>query len=67
MSKTVVFGFPGDSQLYVADVGAGTVKPLEDTDGRASELRSNRASSMPGIDFAVALSPADKVFSGLFD
>ncbi|TCP89514.1 hypothetical protein C8J31_102694 [Rhizobium sp. PP-CC-2G-626] len=67
MSKTVVFGFPGDSQFYVADVEAGTVKPLEDTDGRAGELRSSSAPFIRGVDFAVALDPADKAFSGLFD
>ena len=52
---------------YVADVEAGTVKPLEDTDGRAGELRSSRAPFIRGVDFAVALEPADKAFSGLFD
>ncbi len=55
MSKVVVLGFPGETQLYVADVAAGTIVPLADTDGRAGELRSAGAPFARGVDFAVAL------------
>ena len=43
-------------------VGIGGVR-----DGQASALRSAGAPVARGVDFAVALSPADPVFSGLFD
>ena len=67
MSKVIVLGLAGETQLYVADVAAGTIVPLDDSDGRAGALRSAGAPVARGVDFAVALSPADPVFSGLFD
>lgn len=70
MSKVVVFGFPGDEKLYVADVDAGTVAPLGKVTGTlatASQLRASGGVVIKDVDFAVAVASAASVSAGLFD
>ncbi len=70
MAKVVVIGIPGEPGLWVADLGNGTVKPLESTTGdlaRVNALRKPGSAFVKDVDLAVAVSSADKVFSGHVD
>lgn len=70
MSKVVVIGFPGDPNLYLADVDAGTFTPLNNVTGAlasASQLRASGGVVIKDVDFAVAISSAASVSAGLFD
>ena len=70
MARVIVIGVPGDSKLYVADLDAGTVQPLEAVSGAlasASSLRANGATVTKGVDFAVAVKSGDAAAAGLFD
>ncbi|MBW9064729.1 hypothetical protein JNB71_15545 [Rhizobium herbae] len=70
MSKVVVIGFPGDPTLYVADIDAGTVTPLNTVTGAlasANQLRASGGVVVKDVDFAVAISSASSVSAGLFD
>lgn len=70
MSKVVVIGFPGDEQLYVADVAAGTITPLSKVTGSlaaAAQLRASGGTVVKDVDFAVAISSVASASAGLFD
>jgi hypothetical protein len=71
MANVVVIGVPGDSQLYLADLKAGTVTPLSpqagSTLGVADQLRNAGATIVKGVNLAVAVGGAEKAASGVFD
>ncbi|OBZ94950.1 hypothetical protein ADU59_14225 [Pararhizobium polonicum] len=71
MAKVVVIGIPGESGLWLADLTAGTVtqlpKPLSGELATAESLRHSGGAVVKGVDFAVAVSSADQVFSGHFE
>lgn len=71
MSKIIVFGLPGEAGLYLADIEAGTVVPLEaPTNGAlasANDIRKAGGTVVKGVDIAVAVGSADAAFSGVFD
>jgi hypothetical protein len=70
MANAVVFGIAGKAGLWVADLKAGTVKPLDSPTGelaRIAELRKSGGTFVKKVDFAIAVSSAKDVFSGHFD
>ncbi|WEX76457.1 hypothetical protein PYH37_004764 [Sinorhizobium numidicum] len=70
MAKVVVIGIPGEPGLWLADLGNGTVRPLDSVTGdlaTANSLRAKGGAVIKSVDFAVAVSSADEVFSGHFD
>ncbi|WP_082477902.1 MULTISPECIES: hypothetical protein [unclassified Rhizobium] len=71
MAKVVIIGIPGESGLWIADIDAGTVTPLEaPAEGplaAANRLRAGGTVVTKGVDLAVAISSAAKVSSGLLD
>jgi hypothetical protein len=71
MAKVVVLGIPGEPGLWLADLEAGTVSqidaPAEGALGSANELRTGGSTVIKGVDFAIAVSSAAKVSSGLLD
>lgn len=71
MANFVVIGVPGDPQLYLADLGAGTVSPLNAPAGSdlgiADQLRSAGATVVRGVNLAVAVGTANNAGSGKFD
>ncbi|OHV82453.1 hypothetical protein [Ensifer sp. LCM 4579] len=70
MAKVVVIGIAGEPGLWLADLGNGTVKPLESTTGdlaSVSALRKPGSVFVKDVDLAVAVSSADRVFSGHVD
>lgn len=71
MAKVVVIGIPGDAGLWLADIDAGTITALEAPGegplAAANKLRAGGAVVTKGVDFAVAISSAAKVSSGLLD
>lgn len=69
-AKVVVIGIPGEPGLWLADLGSGTVTPLDQVTGdlaAADKLRAQGGTIVKNVDLAVAVSSADKVFSGHFD
>jgi len=67
MSRAVVFGIAGDAKLWIADLDAGTVKPLDGATGdlaKVADLRKSGASVVKKVDFAIAVSSAKSAFSG---
>lgn len=70
MTKVVVIGIAGEPGLWLADLGNGTVRPLDSVTGdlaTANGLRSKGGTIVKDVDLAVAVSSADEVFSGHFD
>ncbi|MDL2402969.1 hypothetical protein [Rhizobium mayense] len=67
----VVIGIPGDPQLYLADLKAGTVTPLapqaQSSIHAADQLRHAGATIVKGVNLAVAVGSVDKAASGVFD
>ncbi|MCV9963206.1 hypothetical protein OIU34_14955 [Pararhizobium sp. BT-229] len=71
MAKVVVIGIPGETDLWLADLTAGTVtalpKPLTGELATAEALRSAGGAVIKGVDFAVAVSSEAQVFAGHYD
>jgi hypothetical protein len=71
MAKVIVIGVEGEEGLWLADLAAGTVVPLQPPAtgelATVSDLRKSGSTVVKGVDLAVAVSAADKVFAGLFD
>jgi hypothetical protein len=67
----VVIGIPGDPQLYLADLKAGSVTPLapqaQSALQTADQLRQAGATIVKGVNLAVAVGDAEKAASGVFD
>ncbi|MBB5573880.1 MULTISPECIES: hypothetical protein [Rhizobium] len=67
----VVIGIPGDPQLYLADLSAGTVTPLapqaQSPLHAADQLRHAGATVVKGVNLAVVVGGAAKAASGVFD
>ncbi|ANK86845.1 MULTISPECIES: hypothetical protein [Rhizobium] len=69
MAKAVIIGIPGEEGLWLADLDAGTVKPLNPTGelATASSLRKAGGIFVKGVDLAVAVSSAQIALSGHVD
>ncbi|WP_105386598.1 hypothetical protein [Neorhizobium alkalisoli] len=71
MARIVVIGLPGDEQLYLADLDAGTVHPMTaPTSGplaTANDLRRAGGTIVKGVNLAVAVSSSEQAASGVFD
>ena len=71
MARIVVIALPGDEQLYLADLDAGTVQPMAaPTSGplaAANDLRSAGGTIVKGVNLVVAVSSSEQVASGVFD
>ncbi|MBB4190721.1 hypothetical protein GGE45_000204 [Rhizobium aethiopicum] len=69
MAKAVIIGIPGEEGLWLADLDAGTVKPLNPTGEltTASSLRKAGGIFVKGVDLAVAVSSAQVALSGHVD
>ncbi|CAN7506554.1 hypothetical protein [Rhizobium leguminosarum] len=69
MAKAVIIGIPGEAGLWLADLGAGTVKPLNPTGdlATANDLRKTGGTFVKGVDLAVAVSSAQVALSGHVD
>ncbi|NKJ98461.1 hypothetical protein GFL80_02815 [Rhizobium leguminosarum bv. viciae] len=69
MAKVVIIGIPGEAGLWLADLGAGTVKPVNPTGdlGTANDLRKAGGTFVKGVDLAVAVSSAQVALSGHVD
>ena len=69
MANVIVLGLSGQDKLWVADLEAGTILPMDEESGviSAAELRKNSQPMGHGVDFAVSLSSADDSASGLFE
>ncbi|AUX77060.1 MULTISPECIES: hypothetical protein [Sinorhizobium] len=70
MAKVVVIGIPGESGLWVADLGNRTVTPLNSVTGDLAVVNGFRkpgAVIAKNVDLAVAVSSVDDVFAGHFD
>jgi hypothetical protein len=70
MAKVVVIGIPGETELWLADLGAGTVSRLPAAKSgalaEAQKLRHAGATITKGVDLAVVVSSKDAVASGQF-
>ncbi|NLS06319.1 hypothetical protein HGP14_23670 [Rhizobium sp. P32RR-XVIII] len=64
-------GLPGDNQLYVADLDAGTVQPMQPPASGpladANDLRNAGGTVIKDVNLAVAVSSSGQAFSGVFD
>ncbi|MBB3134268.1 hypothetical protein FHS26_001998 [Rhizobium pisi] len=69
MAKAVIIGIPGETGLWLADLGTGTVKPLNPTGdlATANDLRKVGGTFVKGVDLAVAVSSAQVALSGHVD
>lgn len=69
MAKAVIIGIPGEAGLWLADLDAGTIKPLNPTGdlATANGLRKAGGTLVKDVDFAVAVSSAPVALSGHFD
>ncbi|MGK6317457.1 hypothetical protein [Neorhizobium sp. DT-125] len=71
MARVVVIGLPGDDQLYVADIDAGTVQPIQPPASgplaAANDLRNAGGTIVKDVNLAVAVSSSGQAFSGVFD
>jgi hypothetical protein len=69
MANVVVLGLSGQDKLWVADLEAGTILPMDEESGviSASELRKSSQPMGHGVDFAVSLSSADDSAGGLYE
>lgn len=66
MAKAVIIGIPGETGLWLADLDAGTVKPLDPTGELATSngLRKAGGTFVKNVDFAVGVSSAQAAVSG---
>ena len=63
----VVIGIAGEEGLWVADLHAGTVKPLNPPKGdlkTVTDLRRGGATVTKGVNIAVTVKSAEAAFSG---
>ncbi|HEY0121527.1 MAG TPA: hypothetical protein VGC14_07185 [Rhizobium sp.] len=71
MANFVVIGIPGDPQLYLADLGAGTVTSLKVPAGSdlgiADQLRNAGATVVKGVNLAITVGSAQDASSGRSD
>lgn len=71
MSKFVVVGFPGSDAVWLADLDAGTIKPLTPTPSpqleAVNQIRASGGTLIRDVNLAVSAESADAAFSGLFD
>ncbi|OWV76560.1 hypothetical protein ATY77_25935 [Rhizobium sp. R634] len=69
MAKAVIIGIPGEAGLWLADLDAGTVKPLNPTGdlATASGLRKSGGTFVNNVDLAVAVSSVQVALSGHVD
>ena len=71
MAKVVVLGVSGDNGLWLVDIDARTVTPLQvPASGdlaTAVQQRDAGGTFIKNVDFAVAVSSAQVVFSGHVD
>jgi hypothetical protein len=67
MADVVVFGVAGETDLWIADIKAGTVNRLDAITGdlaQAAGLRKFGGAFVKDVDFAIAVSSAKEVFAG---
>ena len=71
MAKAIVLGIPGEENLWLVDLDAGTVTqtrtPAAGALGDANKLRQSGVAVVKGVDFAVAVNSASSVASGFMD
>lgn len=71
MANTVVIGVEGDAALYMIDLEARNVEPIEalgqDAFLKANAARSNGAPVVNGVNFAVKVAQAPALSAGHFD
>ena len=71
MANIIVFGIPGDTQLYLADLAAGTVAPLNVPAGSdlgvADQLRRSGATITKGVNLAVTVGSSASAGAGRMD
>lgn len=69
MAKAVIIGIPGEEGLWLADLGAGTVKPLTPTGDLATvnDLRKTGGTFVNNVDLSVAVSSVQVALSGHVD
>ncbi|WP_105428153.1 MULTISPECIES: hypothetical protein [Neorhizobium] len=71
MARVVIIGLPGDDQLYLADIDAGTVLPMQPPVSgplaAANALRNAGGTIIKDVNLAVAVSSSGQAFSGVFD
>ncbi|MFS8114416.1 hypothetical protein QD460_22045 [Rhizobium jaguaris] len=71
MGNFIVFGIPGDTQLYLADLGAGTISPLNVPTGSglgmADQLRNSGATITKGVNLAVMVGSTASAGAGRMD
>lgn len=71
MSKVVVIGLPGNDAVWVADLDAGTVRPLVAAPSpqldAITQIRAAGGTVIKDVNLAIAVEAADSAFSGLFD
>ncbi len=70
MSKVVVIGIPGEPGLWVADLGTGTVTPLNSVTGDLATVNGFRklgSAFVNNVDLAIAVASVDDVFAGHVD
>lgn len=71
MANTVVIGVEGDAALYMIDLDARTVEPIEalgqDALLKANGMRSEGAPVVSGVNFAVKIAQAPVLSAGHFD
>jgi hypothetical protein len=70
MAKVVVIGIPGEKELWLADLGAGTVTKLPAAKSGAladaQKLRAGGAHIHKGVDLAVVVASKEAVAAGQF-
>ncbi len=71
MSAVVIISIAGEDGLWVADLGAGTVQPLDapkaGTLKAVTDLRTGGTVITKGVNLAVVVKSAEQVFSGHYD
>ena len=71
MSKFIVVGFPGSDAVWLADLDAGTTKPLNPAPSPqldiVNQIRAAGGTLIKDVNLAIAVESADTAFSGLFD
>ncbi|OAP38308.1 hypothetical protein AU381_22285 [Sinorhizobium glycinis] len=70
MSKVVVIGIPGEPGLWMADLGNGTVTPLNEVTGDLATVNGFRklgSTFVNNIDLAIAVTSVEDVFAGHVD
>jgi hypothetical protein len=71
MANFVVIGIPGDPQLYLADLSAGTVTSLKVPAGSdlgiADQLRNAGATVVKGVNLAITVGSTQDAGSGRSD